>query len=530
MTSGPDKVAVVVIHGMGEQRPMETLRGFVRTLWERDESLFADLEQPKDHKNSDTWSKPDRVSGSSELRRITTARARTPGSKGVKGQRADFFELHWSDITADSSWSDFAVWFKRLLLRNPFACEVPERVLLVWCLLWAITLAVTFSSLSTALANVPVLKEVPFLAFLEWEGWAWLTGFLVVVGATVKAFLTSYFGDVARYVSASPRNIKVRQAARERGLKLLKELHATGEYVRVVLVGHSLGSILAHDLLALAWADAAGQLRFADDSPVLAAISDCEMWGLKLLEGSGESPEAATPLGRDDRACQCVPTRSPIAPTYVDTLREYRKSQRRLFRLLSAERIGPAEKQVPAWLISDLVTLGSPLTHASFLIARNGCELQAMTRSREILRCPPVFERNAELDRYVVTFRPSKDRSVTQMHHASALAAVHWTNLHDITGAGLSLRGDMISGPLNRDFGPGIVDLRVQPRRAGLLGALFPRLFTHTLYWSSAAGDGVVTPEHVQILRDAVNVLDDPDVEGRLLESARDQLLKAALK
>ena len=26
----PDKVAVVVIHGMGEQRPMETLRGFDR--------------------------------------------------------------------------------------------------------------------------------------------------------------------------------------------------------------------------------------------------------------------------------------------------------------------------------------------------------------------------------------------------------------------------------------------------------------------------------------------------------------------
>jgi hypothetical protein len=33
-TSAYPKQAVVVIHGMGEQRPMDTLRGFVRTVWE----------------------------------------------------------------------------------------------------------------------------------------------------------------------------------------------------------------------------------------------------------------------------------------------------------------------------------------------------------------------------------------------------------------------------------------------------------------------------------------------------------------
>ena len=35
------KQAVVVIHGMGEQRPMETLRSFVDTVWTKDLSLTA---------------------------------------------------------------------------------------------------------------------------------------------------------------------------------------------------------------------------------------------------------------------------------------------------------------------------------------------------------------------------------------------------------------------------------------------------------------------------------------------------------
>jgi hypothetical protein len=520
----PDKIAVIVVHGMGEQRPMDTLRGFVRTLWEQDASLFEGLPQPADHKNSDTWSKPDRISGSSELRRITTARARKPGVDGVKGLRTDFFELHWADITADSSWGDFAGWFKQLLWRNPLACEVPQRLLLVWVLLWAITLAVALSSLSTALAKVPTIAQWPFLSFLQWDGWAWVTGALLLAGATVKSFLTTYFGDVARYVSATPRNIKVRQAARERGLKLLKELHATGEYVRIVLVGHSLGSILAHDLLALAWADTAQQLKFCNTNPVLAAIEKCELAGLRLLESCKISATAATTLTREDRGCQCAAPDPVHGASYPQALADYRRCQRELLELLRAEKIGPADKRVPAWLVSDLVTLGSPLSHADFLMAGNGCELQAMTRSREILRCPPVFEIDKDMAHPVIRFRPSWDRSVTQMHHASAFAAVRWTNLHDVAGPGLFLRGDLVSGRLARNFGPGVVDLHVRPRRSAWLGTLFPRLFTHTLYWWQPAGSTGTASDHVLALREAVNVIDDPKVEARLMERLKAEL------
>jgi hypothetical protein len=53
---------------MGEQRPMDTLRGFVRSVWELDSKITANgLPNP-----ADVWSKPDLRTGSLELRRITT--------------------------------------------------------------------------------------------------------------------------------------------------------------------------------------------------------------------------------------------------------------------------------------------------------------------------------------------------------------------------------------------------------------------------------------------------------------------------
>ncbi|MEK1888218.1 MAG: hypothetical protein AAAB35_11735 [Phyllobacterium sp.] len=58
------KQAVVIIHGMGEQIPMETLQGFVETVWVTDDSLI-DRDRPdsltggKRFENA-VWSKPDR--------------------------------------------------------------------------------------------------------------------------------------------------------------------------------------------------------------------------------------------------------------------------------------------------------------------------------------------------------------------------------------------------------------------------------------------------------------------------------------
>jgi hypothetical protein len=62
------KQAVVVIHGMGEQIPMDTIKDFVHAVWQKDEVISANgLPNP-----TEVWNKPDARTGSLELRRITT--------------------------------------------------------------------------------------------------------------------------------------------------------------------------------------------------------------------------------------------------------------------------------------------------------------------------------------------------------------------------------------------------------------------------------------------------------------------------
>lgn len=81
----------------------------------------------------------------------------------------------------------------------------------------------------------------------------------VVLCATIRSFYIQYFGDVAAYVSSHTVNKfhEVRGQIRALGLETARAVygarsrHASGapEYDRVLLVGHSLGSVVAYDTL-----------------------------------------------------------------------------------------------------------------------------------------------------------------------------------------------------------------------------------------------------------------------------------------
>jgi hypothetical protein len=86
------KIAVVITHG--EQIPMETLRGFVEAAWVTDADVHC---SPPDEQPGDIWIKPDAVTGSLELRRITTRWTKSPANPQAKGPRVDFFEFYWAE-------------------------------------------------------------------------------------------------------------------------------------------------------------------------------------------------------------------------------------------------------------------------------------------------------------------------------------------------------------------------------------------------------------------------------------------------
>ena len=190
-TAVPAMQAVVVIHGMGEQRPMDTIKGFVRAVWETDDAVARkDLSDP-----TQVWSKPDPRTGSLELRRITT-RESIPSEEFPAGVRTDFYELYWADLTAGSTWDQFVAWVLGLLIR-PWR-RVPPDVRLAWLALWVASLVVA------ALAVIGVLPATVWQC-TPWPGignWHWLlTAIALVATAGIHKMVAATFGRVVRYTS-----------------------------------------------------------------------------------------------------------------------------------------------------------------------------------------------------------------------------------------------------------------------------------------------------------------------------------------
>jgi hypothetical protein len=171
-------------------------------------------------------------------------------------------------------------------------------------------------------------------------------------------------------------------------------------------------------------------------------------------------------------------------------------------------KVDPAEDG--RWLITDFVTLGSPLTHADFLLTSNATRFAERKSTREFPTSPPVAEtvdvgyRSHAEDVGLLSpgdypcllsfpFAPNN----WQMHHAAAFAVTRWTNIYD--PAKLIFCGDFISGPLANLFGPGVIDVSLgEPGRRACR-------FTHTNYWRQHEPNG--PPErHIVKLREALNL------------------------
>ncbi len=468
------KQAIVVIHGIGEQMPMDTVRGFVRAVWESDPAISVNgMPRP-----GEVWSKPDAHTGSLELRRITTRPSR-PSTAFPKGARSDFYELYWADLSAGSTLGAVESWIIRLLLRNPFT-GAPPRLRLALVVLWlASALAVLLLITSILPADVAVWTWPPWRWVATWPRWIWALA-AAAIGVFAHALLVPYLGRIARWTRATPDNIAARQAIRERGLALLNGLHG-GEYERIVIVGHSLGSMLAYDLIAHLWASRLAAHTIVEGSPEFAALKAVEI----AVAGAANGDAAAVARFHDARRAFAAALRKRPKP-------------------------GPGEVDT-RWLVTDLVTLGSPLTHAEFLLTSNAADLEGRIAAREYPISPPLRElldddmkdkaRAAGLPfgdpAELMAFKFGGDH--WQLHHAAPYAAVKWTNIHD--NSRFVFCGDIISGPVAPLFGPGVADIDL----AGLRGQSWS--FTHTKYWDIPGGND--PPEPLRTLRNALDLAGD---------------------
>ncbi|NMG39189.1 hypothetical protein GRZ55_08045 [Chelativorans sp. ZYF759] len=588
------KQAVVVIHGMGEPVPMDTMRSFVDAVWETDPSfdtLAGDLQGTRaSQKHNDSWLVPDQRTGSLELFRITTPPFVPKGSaKPQTAARTDFYEFYWSDIMEGTTFQHVRAWMAGLLFRWPY--QVPRRVMAAWILLWVSVIVATWLAVAGLLGLDPrgqhsflwqtlfdpwwnpelagrgltlfaaaillwafvarlrgsrMPGEQSVRPFLSWllalavpaaiaaAGWflvPWpqvlvppvlLLLLSALLGYFIQVFLVPYFGDVARYVRAAPDTIAKRAEVRERGLKLLRELHRVrpskeGEpadegYQRIVVVAHSLGSIIAYDILNHFWAEMGPTgSHNPPEGEVPKALKDVDDYiAAHTVFRPGTAPGSRA--GSTRKVSRSIIGASFDAP-------DFRGHQRNLSRALVRQPGGKG------WRISDFITLGSPLSHAEFLLARDRTGLEQRIAERQIATCPPYPDPASGSILYRGKDKDGKAKDYA--HHASVFAATRWTNIHDPHV--LTFFGDIISGPVGGRtdggssvaddlFGRGIRDVGVRMRRRWFA---FSRLFTHTFYWSldvtgeRVNGDGTrpepeaATDErldHVTELRKAVNL------------------------
>lgn len=414
--------AVIVIHGIGEQRPMATLRGFA------DGVLGAGPERA----GPAYYSKPDTLSENFELRCL-----RTPGNTRP---RTDFFEFYWAHLMPVATWRIVWDWTKLLLRRRPR--DVPARFRVVWIFLWIGLLATAAILVIAAIGQLmPGLMQGPAA-----PGELKMPFAVVLAGLGLQGLFLAYVGDAATYLSPTPRNVAARHAIRSAGVGLLERLHASGEYSRIVVVGHSLGSVIGYDVLRYAWHRYHGR-HGTPAQPSRRALEAAEALGAQLRGEAGAAP----------------PSPGERWQSAVHDVREELRANGH------------------PWLVTDFITLGSPLAHADLLLATSGADLRRQVEQRELPSAPPVADAR---DSFSVQYRydqpDGSKRSTFVPHHAAWTACVRWTNLY--FPSRWLLRGDAVGGPLAPHFGRGVVDIPVRTRQWG--GWL-----THTLYWRHDGGD-----------------------------------------
>lgn len=489
--------AVVVVHGIGEQKPGETLDNILKGLGKADALAGSKLVYV-----------PDRRTGSRELYRVTTV-----NPEGDESRRTDFYEFYWADIMAGNTFDDVKAWVSGLLVKR-FG-DVPPHVRKPWYWLWALTMVIVLLAVLTVFTlidgqtydgfvnfgvgliglgllvwalkallrsdrtstekRVAAALRVGFVAlvvipmfwlgiyeFLLGHPATYLAALLGVVIYFVRRFLIPYVGDVARYTQIKPETVAKRAEVINRGLALLRSLHGMNaqpthgtsddnsvpDYDRVIVVAHSLGSIIAYDLLRHLWMEC---------GPVRGGVFSAQ--GMRSLKRLGEL---------------MVKWENGDKPFEIDALRAGQRS------------VCADLAQTPgAWRVSDFVTIGSPLTHGEFLLGDDRETFQSLIEKGLLPTLPPrLYDAEGQmLSAHDAGLNPLVYESddILFARHTAAFAATRWTNIYDDPQGGI-FKGDVVSGGLRSLFGIGISDVDMTIRRGGK-----SRLFTHTSYWLPSA-------------------------------------------
>lgn len=427
--------AVVIIHGMGEQRPMDTLRSFVKGIkfWIQGGRYDKDA-QPL------TWNRPDGISEMYETRRITM-------QYHGGNTKTDFYEFYWAHHMRDTSWDHMIPWLKKLLTAP--GKEVPPRLKQlrnrIWTLLIIIPIVVIVffvfvkpwgeNNFKNLVTNVALLTMLEFIGkFIFWA-----------VRFPFSQLLLNTAGDAARYFNPMPSNIEERSTIRREGIAFLKKLHDNPDvkYDRIVVVGHSLGSVVAYDMIRLLWHEMFNE--FSDpvkpDHDVFEKINTM-----------------AAKVANDE-----------MTPDEMQAYQNLQNECWEQYRLNGNK-----------WLITDFITIAGAIAHTDFYLL--GKEpFSDLVKQKEFPVCPPILEgKDTSVlfgEMQIPANPPTLNHPVTvqPLHHAAPFAITRWTNIF--------FTSDYVGGPARRVFRCGVRDIETKKEGNGWTPG------GHTNYWDAEDGN-----------------------------------------
>lgn len=368
------------------------------------------------------YSRPALITGSYEARRhlaVELGKSSAPARV-----HTEIFEYHWSYLMTGNKVGDLVPTTLRLLLRRPRS--VPAGLRGPWWLVWGLVLLAVVAAvvlyLTGLLGVLGAVLAVPVVGL-----------FGGLVANLLAGRVTSSFVDVVRYLDTSPRSYSARRAIRGGMVDLLRALQDTGSYSRVIVVAHSLGAYIAYDGIATLWTETAAQTAGPVDEPVaLGALEPLEHAAVDVRAGEVTPPEL--------QAAQ--------------------------FALWKDLR-----RQGNPWLITDFLTLGTPMCFAHLLYTRNRAEFEDLVTRAELPQCPPQSRTRTVDGPPAQDPRPSYGRfnrnNREVLDQGAPFAVTRWTNMwFPATG----LRGDWFGGPLRPLFGPGIHDVAITGNLPGREG------------------------------------------------------------
>lgn len=238
------KIAILVIHGIGQQKPFQTLDEFVRPFIKSYEKFIRakgpDPQVTKDHllKKFPKW-----------IESCISISCDVPGNPGV-----DMYEYYWAHMTQQKikesevkSWiQDVAKGAERFYRREARRFDEKEKNDELFSrdgefrhIKYLVKMLRLGHFLGRLYHIAKILGKVKPIYISN------------VVNQILRAPLVDYLGDVTLYCCADKKTqyFEVRRRILEGAVEMTKHLLENEEYSEIILVGHSLGSVVGYDTL-----------------------------------------------------------------------------------------------------------------------------------------------------------------------------------------------------------------------------------------------------------------------------------------